>query len=59
MVYEFCLQGGGQNHTARKPSLVLGVHPSPIQKGRKESFIGNKKQRPLYNHCEYAFYKRN
>ncbi|KAH8512828.1 hypothetical protein H0E87_006211 [Populus deltoides] len=42
--------GGGQNHTARKPSLVLGVHPSPNQKGRKESFIGNKKQRPLYNH---------
>lgn len=42
--------GGGQNHTARKPSLVLGVHPSPNQKGRKESFNGNKKQRLLYNH---------
>ncbi|KAJ6705014.1 RNA-BINDING PROTEIN [Salix purpurea] len=42
--------GGGQNHTARKPSLVLGVHPSPSQKGRKENSIGNKKRRPLYNH---------
>lgn len=53
------LQGSSQKHSIRRQPLVPGGHSCPNQKGRKEGFFCSKKQRPLYNHCFYALYKRN
>ncbi|KAA8527941.1 hypothetical protein F0562_035190 [Nyssa sinensis] len=43
-------QGGDEKQATRKLLVVLGDDPKPKLKRKEESFIRNKKPRPLYNH---------
>lgn len=51
--YLWLVELQGENISG-KHVVVLGKGQEPKAKGRRESFITNKKPRPQYNHCKCA-----